>query len=292
MMRIGLNTNTFAGEQLDVLLPLAKEFGICYLELWGSNLEPNGKKAVNGFAFSDKNLEKAKKQIEDAGLTVGAISSGLGLDTQMTSDPEAFSKELVATVEAAAIFGAKIVNHYSDKIQPGTTPEIDRLHQYFDAALARAEELGIVLALENEAGDASRTPENMLAIVKAFDSPNFKTNFDATNYYHASCEAFPYAYELLKEHIAYVHIKNGRLYRPGGFCPDTKWFGGAMTREPGTIYYCEAKDGVVNINGLVHRLAVDGYDGLCTLEPHTTRENAIEAIHGEVKYLRATGLFE
>lgn len=291
MMKIGLNTNTFPGETLDVLLPMAKDFGIQYLELWGSNLESNGKPAVNSFAFSDKDLEKAKKQIEDAGLTVGSISSGLGLDTKMTSDPKAFSDELVATVEAAAFFGAKVVNHYSDKIQPGLVPEIDRLHAYFDAATKRAEELGIVLALENEAGDASRTPENMLSIVEAFDSPNFKTNFDATNYYHASCEAFPYAYELLREHIAYVHIKNGRLYRPG-FCPDTKWFGGAMTCEPGTIYYCEAKDGVVNIDGLVHRLAADGYDGLCTLEPHTTRENAIQAIYGEVKYLRAMGLFE
>ena len=249
MMKIGLNTNTFPGETLDVLIPMAKDFGIKYFELWGSNLESNGKPAVNFYAFSDK---------EDAGLVVGSISSGLGLDTKMTSDPEAFSRELVATVEAAAFFGAKVVNHYSDKIQPGTTPEIDRLHQYFDAALKRAEELGVTLALENEAGDASRTPENMLAIMQAFDSPNFKTNFDATNYYHASCEAFPYAYELLREHIAYVHIKNGRLYRPGGFCPDTKWFGGAMTMEPGTIYYCEAKDGVVNIDGLVHRLAADG----------------------------------
>lgn len=108
----------------------------------------------------------------------------------MTSDPEAFSRELVATVEAAAFFGAKVVNHYSDKIQPGTVPEIDRLHRYFDAALKRAKELGVTLALENEAGDASRTPENMLAIMQAFGSPNFKTNFDATNYYHASCEAF------------------------------------------------------------------------------------------------------
>ncbi|WNX84249.1 sugar phosphate isomerase/epimerase family protein [Agathobaculum sp. NTUH-O15-33] len=292
MMKIGLNTNTFAGEPLAVLLPMAKDFGITYLELWGSNLAPNGAAPVNFYAFSDKDLQTAKRQIADAGLLVGSVSSGLGLDTKMTSDPEAFSRELVATVEAAAFFGAKVVNHYSDKIQPGTTPELGRLHDYFDAALKRAAELGITLALENEAGDASRTPENMLAIMQAFDSPFFKTNFDATNYYHASCEAFPYAYELLREHIAYVHIKNGRLYRPGGFCPDTKWFGGAMTMEPGTIYYCEAKDGVVNIDGLVHRLAADGYDGLCTLEPHTTRENAIAAIHGEVKYLRATGLFE
>jgi len=292
MMKIGLNTNTFPGETLDVLLPMAKDFGIKYLELWGSNLESNGTAAVNFHAFSDKDLNKAKKQLGVAGVIVGSISSGLGLDAKMTSDPEAFSKELVAAVEAAAYFDAKVVNHYSDKIQPGTTPEINRLHQYFDAAVKRAEELGVVLALENEAGDASRTPENMLAIVKAFDSPNFKTNFDATNYYHASCEAFPYAYELLQHHIVYVHIKNGRLYRPGGYCPDTKWFGGAMTGEAGTIYYCEAKDGVVNIDGLVHRLAKDGYQGMCTLEPHTTRENAIAAIRSEVKYLRATGLFE
>lgn len=291
MMKIGLNTNTFAGDKLDVLIPLAKEFGIKYLELWGSNLESNGRDEVNSYAFSDKDLSKAKEQIKKAGLTVGALSSGLGLDTMMTKDAKAFSDELVATVEAAAFFGAKVVNHYADKIQPGTVPEIEKLHRYFDAALKRAEELDIVLCLENEAGDAGRTPENMLAICKAFNSSHFKTNFDATNYYHASCEAFPYAYELLKDEIGYIHIKNGRLYRPG-FCKDEQWYGGAMTMEPGTIYYCEAKDGVVNIDGLVHRLADDGYDGMCTLEPHTTRENAIKAIHNEVKYLHGMGLFE
>ncbi|MGN1008588.1 MAG: sugar phosphate isomerase/epimerase family protein, partial [Butyricicoccus sp.] len=181
MLKIGLNTNTFPGEKLDTLIPMAKDFGIKYLELWGSNLESNGKAEVNPYAFLDKDLEKAKKQIEDAGLTVGSLSSGLGLDPKMVDDAEAFSAELVATVEAAAFFGAKVVNHYSDKIQPGTTPEIDKLHRYFDAAVKRAEELGIVLALENEAGDGSRTPENMKAIVEAFGSPNFKTNFDATN---------------------------------------------------------------------------------------------------------------
>ena len=85
MMKIGLNTNTFPGETLDVLIPLAKDFGIHHLELWGSNLEPNGKESVNFYAFSDKNLRKAKEQAEAAGMTVGALSSGLGLDTQMTS---------------------------------------------------------------------------------------------------------------------------------------------------------------------------------------------------------------
>ena len=64
-----------------------------------------------------------------------------------------------------------------------------------------------------------------------------------------------------------------------------------MTMEPGTIYYCEAKDGVVNIDGLLRRLSEDGYDWMCTLEPHTTRDNAITCIHNEVAYLMGTGLF-
>ena len=33
MMKIGLNTNTFPGETLDVLIPMAKDFGVKYLEL-------------------------------------------------------------------------------------------------------------------------------------------------------------------------------------------------------------------------------------------------------------------
>lgn len=62
MMKIGLNTNTFPGETLDVLIPMAKDFGIKYFELWGSNLESNGKPAVNFYAFSDKDLDKAKSR--------------------------------------------------------------------------------------------------------------------------------------------------------------------------------------------------------------------------------------
>ena len=139
MMKIGLNTNTFHAAPMDDIIQLAQQFGIRHLELWGSNLAPNGQPAVNLYAFSDKDLERSKRQIEEAGLTVGALSSGLGLDPTICDDPEAFSAELVRTVEAAAFFGAKVVNHYSDKIQPGTVPELAKLHCYFDAACRRAE---------------------------------------------------------------------------------------------------------------------------------------------------------
>lgn len=47
----------------------------------------------------------------------------------------------------------------------------------------------------------------MKTIVEHMNSEYFKTNFDATNYYQAGYEGFPYAYEVLKEYIVHVHIK-------------------------------------------------------------------------------------
>ena len=56
---------------------------------------------------------------------------------------------------------------------------------------------GIIMALENEAHDCTSTPEKMRRILEYFNHPNFKTNFDAVNYFHASCEGFPGAYKAL-----------------------------------------------------------------------------------------------
>ncbi len=78
MMKIGLNTNTFPAETLDVLIPMAKDFGIQYLELWGSNLEPNGKTPVNAYAFSDKDLEKAKNRLRMQACRLAHYHPGLG----------------------------------------------------------------------------------------------------------------------------------------------------------------------------------------------------------------------
>jgi sugar phosphate isomerase/epimerase len=134
----------------------------------------------------------------------------------------------------------------------------------------------------------------MLALIEEFNSPSFKTNFDATNYYHSGNEAFPHAYDVLRDHIAYVHIKNGRKYIEA-FCPDPGWIGAepfTQSMAGNLIYYTTTKDGAVNTHGLLRRLSSDGYEGYCTLEPHTTRENSIKAIREEIAYMKDSGLFE
>ena len=65
------------------------------------------------------------------------------------------------------------------------------------------------------------------AIMEHFQDEAFRTNLDAVNYFHASEEGFPAAYEILKPYIGYVHLKNACLYREGAgqpkerLCPES-----------------------------------------------------------------------
>jgi len=291
-MKLGLNANTFAAsDNMESVCGLANEFGIKYLELWATNLEKTDG-SINRFAFKGTDIQKAKKVIADHGLLVCVIGFGCGLDRYFVNSPQLFSDELMRAIDIAAELGAKVINHYIDEIHPYPKLDYKYLDKFFKAPLEYAEKTGIIFALENEAHDITQSPLNMLALINHYDSKSFKTNFDATNYFQASCEGFPYAYEVLKEHIAYVHIKNGCRYNPE-FCKDKEWLGGKMSREnTGThIYYLEAKSGAVNIDGLLNRLFEDGYEGYCSLEPHTTRQRAIDCIKSEVAYLRSKCMF-
>ena len=126
----------------------------------------------------------------------------------------------------------------------------------------------------------------MKALVAAMDSKYFKTNFDAANYYQAGYEGFPYAYEVLKDVIAHVHLKNGCIYHPE-YGHRAECLGGAMTGLAAgeDIYYPVVSDGAVNIDGLIRRLKRDGYNGFYTLEPHTIPKVCLEYYKAETEYL-------
>ena len=292
-MKIGLNTNTFPGAPLPDIIALAKKLGVGYLELWASNLDTNAQ-AANQYSFANKNVAGAKKLIDEAGLKVGCLAFGMGLDKAFFESPEAYAKEFLCAIETARAWGVNRVLHYGVGLFDGYEMDVDKLARFWSEPIALAEKYGIVLAIENEPIDFTYTPENMRALLDAFPSPSFKTNYDATNYFHSGNEPFPHAYDLLRGDIAYVHIKNGKLYDPK-FCLDPDWICDLpMTRAltGKLLYYCDTDKGVVNTMGLLSALQADGYDGMCTLEePHVIREKAIEAIRREVLTLRNSGYF-
>ena len=292
-MKLGLNGMTLSEtDGLESILKIATGFGIKHFELWAHNCEDAGE-TIHQYAYKGKDTKNAQRLINSYWINVCCFAFGCGFDPLFAKEQKLFNRELVRAVEVASEMGAGIVNHYCANVLPSENIDIAYLKGYWEPAVKRAEQLGIVLALENEAHDVTQTPENMLKIITEFNSDCFKTNFDPTNYYQSANEPFPYAYELLKDHIAYMHIKNGCKYNPM-YCRDAEWIGEGMSREYSgiDIYYTETKSGTVNMDGILNQLHEDGYNGYCTLEPHTSRQNAINCIKNDLAYLRKSNYFK
>ena len=271
--------------------------GVMALEIWPENLPVRaGKTLVHKRLYANRDIEAAQSLLERCRTTVACVAFGAAFDASLTADLALYGQELARAVTVAHSLGAARVNHYCYHLGLHGTPgpeDWDRLRRCYEPALEQAEKLGVTLVLENEAHDFTRDPLVMRRLVEAMDAPCFRTNFDATNYYQAGFEPFPYAYEVLQPYLAYVHIKDGCVFKPE-HGHDAACKGGALTGGPfcgECIHYPPAGQGAVNLTGLLARLQADGYDGWCTLEPHTDMAHALSYYRLESAFLWSTGLF-
>ncbi|ANE45756.1 hypothetical protein SY83_04960 [Paenibacillus swuensis] len=292
-MKLAVSGQVFAGSlTLDQTLETIRKYRVTSIEIWPGNISPLEGASVSPDAYEGRNIMEAKAVLDRHGFEVACVSMSAAFDYEIASDPAKYGAALEYAIEVAAMLGAERVNHYCYNLCLDPEPDMDGLKRIMKPAIRRAEAAGIMLCLENEAHDATRTAEGVLKIVEGMDSSHFKTNFDAANYVHAGQEGFPRAYNLLQEHIAYVHLKNGCIYDSNsGHDPRSK--GGNMTGAfaPNDIYYPPLPDGSVNIDGLLQRLRRDGYQGYCTIEPHTKPELAEHYLEIETAYVRERGYF-
>lgn len=268
-----------------------REYGADAIELWPENV-PASEHAVRRL-YRGRDLSSAERILARSGVDVACVAFGAAFDKALSEDEALFAAELAYAVDVAAALGAKLVNHYLYYVSMADCADLERLKRIYTPAIERAEALDVTLVLEDEAHDSTKNPEEMLRIVRGMGSSHFRTNYDAINYTQASYEGFPYAYHLLKEEIAYVHIKDGCVYCPEfGHTEDS--LGGEMTgaMRGNRIFYPRIGTGTLNIRGLLSQLQRDGYQGFCTIEPHTTRELWHVYAKAEIQYLKATGCFQ
>lgn len=280
-------------KSLEEILQILQEHKVKAIEIWPDNAPLTGEKVkYQEHRYEGRQIEKVKELTETYGIRVACVTMPGAFSRDMVSEPDVLSASLCYTIEVAKQLGAPLVNHYCAQLAVGHNSDIEDYLRVVAPAVKKAEELDVTLVLEPEAHDASGTPEGMLKILQTVGSEKFRTNFDPCNYYHASQEGFPFAYELLKDYIAYVHLKNGCIYRPeAGHSEESKGAPFAGHYEPRSIYYPVLPMGAVNIDGLLLRLQKDGYDGFCTLEPHTTPNNVEDYYRAEIGYLRQRGFF-
>ncbi len=240
-----------------------------------------------------KHIREVARVCAGEGAKIHCVTLGSAFNPEAVKDPEGYVQLLMNALDAAKFLGAKVVNHYCYHINLSENHDYARMERYWLEPLRHAREIGVRLALENEAHDGTRTPELMLDILRHFDDEYFLTNYDATNYFHASCEGYPAGYEILKPYLGYVHLKNGCLHRPGANQPEYN-LGAPMSGHyaPGRIQYCPLPDGAVNIPGLLTRLAEDdSYSGVASFEPHTQTDHVEEFYARESQWLRSLGFF-
>lgn len=243
----------------DEQLKLLNELGIKYLELRGAY----GK---NVSEFSDEMLDRLSEKLEKSGIGVSAIGSPVG-KYEITEDYSIQLERFCRIIDIAKKMKTRYIRIFSYFMKPCD------FEKYKDEVIRRlfgfvkiAENEDIVLLHENEKDIFGENAENCKYIFDNIKSPNLKGIFDPANFVQCGVDTLK-AFELLKEHMVYMHIKdalpNGEVV-PAGM-------------------------GIGHLPEIFGRLNADGYEGFVSLEPHLGFFNGLgELEQGEIKQKTAS----
>lgn len=236
--------SAFADEidpRLDVQMDVLEQHGISYIETRGVG----GKNITE---YSPEEVREIKKQLDDRGFRISAIGSPIG-KIGITDDFGPHMESFKRTLEIAKILETRYIRMFSFYIPEGDKPEKyrDEVMDHWRQFLEAAEGTGIMLLHENEKGIYGDTPQRCLDLVKAMDSANLKLIFDPANFVQCDVVTYPEAYELLREHVVYMHIKDA-VYSDHRVVP--------------------AGQGDGRVKDILESLYKSGFDGFLSIEPH------------------------
>jgi Sugar phosphate isomerases/epimerases len=253
-----------AGIMIDEQIRVLKINGIKAIEL----------RSVNGqsiMATSEAEKADIRALLRQHGFVVSSIGSPVG-KSLITQDFAIEQARLLRALDTAVFFESQYVRVFSFYIPEGEVPE-----RYREEVLRRmglmtemAAEKGIILALENESGIYTDIPERCLEVMEAIPSSHLQMAFDSGNFIMNRAEPYPMAYQLLRERIAYFHIKDA---------------------APGEKHFLPAGQGCGRIGEMLQEAYAEGFNGWLSLEPHlkyrselntaqqfTTAANALKAV--------------
>jgi sugar phosphate isomerase/epimerase len=280
-MKLAINGQQLsATHSLSQILDVLDSHGVKAIELWPWNI-PGGGTPEEDERFEKRDVAGAAKLLKERGFECVCVTLGFWAAPLCfaAGGGARYTEALKGAVDAAELLGATLVNTYNVGIP---------LSIWGDAAkpaAAYAASKGIVITLENEAHDDSALPENVTAVCERVNSPGLGTQYDPCNYYHGNVEPFPHAYEVIKKHIRYVHLKGGCHYH----VENPSIHQGSTMRESTRdfIGYVPLPDAAFNVEAIVRALKRDGYQGWVSLEPHVSEENVLEFYKVEIPYLQS-----
>lgn len=212
-----------------------------------SRIEMRGVDGDNLIFHKDEKVREIKNRMDAEGIALSALGSPLGkigIRDDFAPHFEAF-KRAIEIAHMMATKNIRMFSFYLPDSEPKATFEgevFDRLGQFVDYAKAN----DAVLLHENEKGIYGDKAAECRKLMETFACDNFKAVFDFANFVQCKQDTLE-AYELLKEYVAYIHVK------------DAKWKTGAVV---------PAGFGDGNVEAILKKLKDDGYQGYLSLEPH------------------------
>ncbi len=113
---------------------------------------------------------------------------------------------------------------------------------------------------ENEKDIYGDIPERCAKLLTELNNPQVKAAFDPANFVQCDVEVYPHAYELLKDEIGYMHIKDAHF-------ADHK------------VTPAGLGDG--QVEAVLRALVANGFTGFASLEPHLSIFDGFAALEKE-----------
>ena len=242
-MKADYKITGFADEianELTVQVEALQGLGIKYMEMRGVDGD-------NLIFHSNEKIQEIKKYLDDNGIRLSALGSPLGkigIGEDFTPHFESFKR----AVEVAHRMECNRIRMFSFYIPRGEAPEayegqvFERIGKFVDYAAAN----DAVLLHENEKEIYGEKAKECRKLMDTFYGDHFKAIFDFANFVQAKENTLE-AYQLLKDSIAYIHVK------------DALW-------EDGSVVPAGYGDG--HVEQILTDLFDSGFDGFLSLEPH------------------------
>ena len=242
---------------LDQQLKVVKELGMHYICL----------RAADGKGIADYTLEEFQQNIlprlEKAGVKISSLGSPIGkIDID---DQAAYEKQLQQLDTLCRICnscGCRYIRMFSFWMPKDRNPDdfTDQVLEKLAGFAKVAEKYDVILIHENEKDIYGDIARRCKVILDRLASPHFKAAFDFANFVQCG-EDTAQCWELLKEHVVYIHIKDA-------------------VKGNNENVLCGTGDG--QIPQLLKKIIrEDGYQGFLTLEPHLVLFDTLQSLETE-----------
>lgn len=267
-----------AAPDIDGQIRATKELGWKYIEARSID-------GVNLTMVDDRKFDEVVSKLEEAGVQINCFGSGVANWAQKITDPPDPSyQEMKRAIPRMKRLGVKMIRIMSFAI-PEEVLDVD----WSEEAIKRvkkivkmAEDAGILCVHENCSGWGSLSWEHTLRLLEGVNSPSLKLVYDTGNpLFHLDVRGHkPYKrqdpwefYTHVKQHIVYVHIKDGYVKEDGKNVCTFPGEGNGKVREALTDIFANGYDGGISIEP---HMAVVYHDPSIKSEAEARYKNYIE----------------